>query len=145
MGPAWTTVTVAVAKRVVSSFEVAITVTAGVATVATTGTVAGAVYKPAVSIEPHPGEQLVAVGEITLVAVACASSQVTSSGVTSLVSVAWNWKAEPVATVAVAGVMVTRIPESRLIVAVPVFFLSAFEVAVMVMVGGGLGTVAGAV
>ena len=30
-------------------------------------------------------------------------------------------------------------------VAVPVFFLLAFEVAVMLMVGGGLGTVAGAV
>src|ERR1700722_18507716 len=145
MGPAWTTVTVAVAKRVVSSFEVAINVTVGVVTVATTGTVAGAVYKPVVSIEPHPGEQLVAVGEKKLVVLACASSQVTSSGVASLVRVAWNWKAEPVATVAVAGVTVTRIPESRLMVAVPVFFLSALEVAVIVMVGGGLGTVAGAV
>ena len=98
-----------------------------------------------VSTEPHPGEQLVAVGEITLVAVACVSNQVTSSGVASLVRVAWNWKAEPVATVAVAGVTVTRIPESRLMVAMPVFFLSALEVAVMVIVGGGFGTVAGAV
>src|ERR1700686_1194253 len=140
MGPAWTTVTVAVAKRVVSSFEVAMTVTVLVA-----GTVAGAVYKPVVSIEPHPGAQLVAVGEITLVAVACVSSQVTSLGVASFVRVAWNWKDEPVATVAVAGVTVTRIPESKLMVAVPVFFLLAFEVAVMVTVGGGLGTVAGAV
>ena len=59
MGPAWTTVTVAVAKRVVSSFEVAITVT-----VAVLGTVAGAVYKPVVSIDPHPGEQVAAVGRI---------------------------------------------------------------------------------
>jgi hypothetical protein len=124
----------------VSSFEVAITVT-----VAVLGTVVGAVYNPVVSIEPHPGEQLVAVGEMTLVAVACASSQVTSLGVASLVSVAWNWKDEPVATVAVAGVTVTRIPESRVIVAVPVFFLLAFEVAVIVIVGGGLGTLAGAV
>ena len=132
--------TVAVAKRVVSSFEVAITVT-----VAVLGTVVGAVYKPVVSIEPHPGEQLVAVGEMTLVAVACASSQVTSLGVASLVSEAWNWKDEPVATVAVTGVTVTRIPESRVIVAVPVFFLLAFEVAVIVIVGGGLGTLAGAV
>ena len=132
--------TVAVAKRVVSSFEVAITVTVAVA-----GTVVGAVYRPVVSIEPHPGEQLVAVGEITLVVVACASSQVTSLGVVSLVSVAWNWKDDPVATVAVGGATVTRIPESKLMVAVPVFFLLAFEVAVMVMVGGGLGTVAGAV
>jgi len=114
-------------------------------TVFVAGTEVGAVYRPVVSIEPHPGEQLVAVGEITLVVLACASSQVTSSGVASLVRVAWNWKAEPVATVAVAGVTVTRIPESRLMVAVPVFFLLAFEVAVMVTVGGGLGTVAGAV
>ena len=140
MGPACTTVTVAVAKRVVSSFEVAITVTVGVV-----GTVAGAVYKPLASIEPHPGEQVVAVGEIMLVAVACATSQVTSLGVLSLVSVALNWKGEPVDTVAVRGVIVTRIPESNVIVAVPVFFLLALEVAVMVMVGGGFGTVAGAV
>ena len=140
MGPAWTTVTVAVAKRVVSSLEVAMTVTVGVA-----GTVAGAVYKPVASTEPHPGEQLVAVGEIALVAVACVTSQVTSLGVVSLVSVAWNWKDEPVATVAVRGFIVTRIPESKVTVAVPVFFLSAFEVAMMLMVGGGLGTVAGAV
>ena len=41
MGPACTTVTVAVAKRLVSSFEVATTVTVAVA-----GTLAGAVYKP---------------------------------------------------------------------------------------------------
>ena len=140
IGPACTTVTVAVAKRVVSSLEVAITVT-----VAVLGTVPGAVYKPAASIAPHPGEQLVAVGEITLVVVACMTSQVTSLGVASLVSVAWNWKDEPVATVAVEGVTVTRIPESKATVAVPVFFLLALEVAVMVIVGGGLGTVAGAV
>jgi hypothetical protein len=80
-----------------------------------------------------------------LVVVACVTSQVTSLGVASLVSVAWNWKDEPVDTVAVAGVTVTWIPESKVIVAVPVFFLLAFEVAVTVMVGGGLGTVAGAV
>jgi hypothetical protein len=123
----------------VSSFETAITVT-----VAVLGTVAGAVYKPVASTEPQPGEQLVDVGEM-LVVVACVTSQVTSLGVASLVSVAWNWKDEPVDTVAVAGVTVTRIPESKVIVAVPVFFLLAFEVAVTVMVGGGLGTVAGAV
>ena len=46
---------------------------------------------------------------------------------------------------AVAGVTVTRIPESRAMVAVPVFFLLALEVAVMVMLGGGLVTLAGAV
>ena len=73
------------------------------------------------------------------------TSQVTSLGIGSVVSVAWNWKEEPVATVAVAGVTVTRIPESRATVAVPVFFLLEFEVATMLTAGGGLGTVAGAV
>ena len=51
----------------------------------------------------------------------------------------------PVATVAVAGLTVARIPESSVITLVPVFFLSSFEVAVTVMVGGGFGTVAGPV
>ena len=49
------------AKRVVSNLEVAITVTAGVA-----GKVDGAVYRPVVSIDPHAGEQLVAVGRIAV-------------------------------------------------------------------------------
>jgi hypothetical protein len=120
--------------------EVATTVTVGVA-----GTVAGAVYKPVASTDPHVGEQLVAVGEIVLVAVAWVTSQVTSLGIGSVVSVAWNWKEEPVAAVAVRGDIVTRIPESKVTVAVPVFFLLALEVATMLMVGGGLGTVAGAV
>jgi len=56
-----------------------------------------------------------------------------------------NEKAQPVATVAVTGVTVTRIPESKVSVAVDFFVLSPFEVPVMVIVGGGLGTVAGAV
>lgn len=46
---------------------------------------------------------------------------------------------------AVSGLTVARIPESKVMMAVPVFFLSAFEVAVTVTVGGGFGTVAGAV
>ena len=49
------------------------------------------------------------------------------------------------ATVAVAGLTVTRIPESRVITLEPVVFLSWLEVATTLMVGGGLGTVAGAV
>lgn len=65
--------------------EVAITVTVAVA-----GTVAGAVYKPLASMEPQPGEQVVAVGEMMFVVVACASSQVTSFGVVSVVSEAVN-------------------------------------------------------
>lgn len=46
---------------------------------------------------------------------------------------------------AVGGFTVARIPESRAIMLAPVFFLSAFEVAVTEMSGGGFGTVAGAV
>ena len=46
---------------------------------------------------------------------------------------------------AVGGFTVVRIPESSVMLLVPVFFLSAFEVAVTMMVGGGFGTVAGAV
>ena len=45
----------------------------------------------------------------------------------------------PTGTVTVKGLMETRIPESRLIVAVAVFFLSASAVAVKVSVGAGLG------
>ena len=77
--------------------------------------------------------------------VACISNQVTSFGVVSVVSVAVNCWLAPVATVAVVGFTVTRIPESKVMTLVPVFFLSAFEVAVIVIVCGGLGTVAGAV
>lgn len=120
--------------------DIAMTVTAAVA-----GTEAGAVYNPVESMEPQPGEQLGEVVEIGTVAVAWATTQVTSFGVLSLVRVAWNGKGEPVDTVAEVGTIVTRIPESKLIVAVPVFCLFSLEVAVMVMVGGGLGTVAGAV
>src|SRR6266567_8251982 len=44
-----------------------------------------------------------------------------------------NWVA-PVASVAVAGIVVMRMPESKLMGNLPVFFLSALEVAVMVTV-----------
>ena len=114
-------------------------------TVAVVGTVAGAVYRPWASMLPQPGEQLVDVGETGLAVVPCASNQVTSLGVVSVVSVAVNCKFAPVATVAVVGLTLTRIPESRVIMLAPVFFLSAFEVAVTLMVGGGFGTDAGAV
>jgi hypothetical protein len=76
---------VAVEKRVVSNLEVAITVTVGVV-----GTVVGAVYNPLASIVPQAEEQLVAVGEIRLVVVACASNHVTSLGTVSVVRVAVN-------------------------------------------------------
>ena len=45
----------------------------------------------------------------------------------------------PTGTVTVEGVTDTRIPESNPIVAVPVFFVSASEVAVNVRTGTGLG------
>src|SRR5690349_22349649 len=47
--------------------------------------------------------------------------------------------------VAVVGVTPTRIPESTMIIAVPVFFASALAVAVRVMVCNGFCTRAGAV
>ena len=131
---------VAVPKRLVSGLDVATTVT-----VAVVGTLDGAVYKPLASILPQVGEHVVAVGEIGFAVVACTSSQVTSLGVVSVVSVAVNCKFAPVATVAVRGFTETRIPESSVMMLMPVFFLSALDVATTMIVGGGFGTVAGAV
>ena len=62
----------------------------------------------------------------------------------SPVTAATNGKVSPVPIVAVGGLTVMRIPESKVITADALFFLSAFEVAVMLIVGTGLGTVAGA-
>ena len=61
-------------------------------------------------------------------------SQVTPCPIKSLASWTLNGCCSPVGTDAVPGVSETAIPESRLMVAVPVFFVSAAEVAVMVMV-----------
>ena len=75
------------------------------------------------------------------------TSQVTSFGVASLVCPAMNCCDSLVGTLAVDGVTVMRIPESIAIVAVPVLFLSAFEVAVRVISSPDklLGNVVGAV
>src|SRR5579871_380410 len=62
--------------------------------------------------------------------------QVTSLGTGSLVRVATNWNFWFVGTAAVAGLMVTEMPESRVITQVAVALELAAAVAVMVMVGG---------
>ena len=74
-----------------------------------------------------------------LVGVPCVTSHVTPLCWRSLGRLAanWNWEVlvelELVGTVAVGGVKVTVIPESRVRVAVPVLWVFAAEVAVMVM------------
>jgi hypothetical protein len=147
-----TKVTVAEANRVVSVFETATTVTD-----AAVGKVVGAVYKPFASMLPHPGLQD---AEEPLMVVACVTTQVTPA--VSLTSDAKKVKCsgrmlpEPAAIVAVAGMTAdTRMPESSVMVAVPVFFEFAADVAVRVKGAAGavepaagtsaLGTVAGAV
>ena len=71
-----------------------------------------------------------------------------------MASEAVNWKFWPVGTAAFAGLIVTRMPESRVTTQVPVILVSACEVAVMVTdgvevtvvaVGGGVVTLLGAV
>jgi hypothetical protein len=106
---------------------------------------------------PHPGLQD---AEPPLTVVACVSSQVTPP--VSLTNDAVNGKfsawmlPEPAAIVAVAGVTAdTRMPESSVMVAVPLFFEFAADVAVKVKGAAGvvepaagtsaLGIVAGAV
>jgi len=143
---------VAEAKRVVSVLETATTVTE-----VDVGKEVGAVYVPVPSMLPHPGLQE---AEAPLMVVACVTSQVTPA--VSFTSEAKNCRVsggmlpEPAAIVAVAGVTAdTRMPESRVIVAVPLFFELAADVAVKVKGAAGvvepaagisaLGTVAGAV
>jgi hypothetical protein len=144
---------VAEAKRVVSVLETATTVTE-----VDVGKEVGAVYVPVVvSMLPHPGLHE---AEALLTVVARVTSQVTPA--VSLTSDAKNCRCsggmlpEPEAIVAVAGrTDATRIPESSVMVAVPVFFEFAADVAVKVNAGGvvvepaagtsALGMVAGAV
>jgi hypothetical protein len=147
-----TKVTVAEANRVVSVFETATTVTD-----VAVGKEVGAVYVPLASMLPQPGLQD---AEEPLMVVACVTSQVTPP--VSLTSDAKKVKCsgvmlpEPAAIVAVAGVTPdTRMPESSVMVAVPVFFEFAPDVAVKIKGAAGvvepaggtsaLGTVAGAV
>lgn len=112
---------------------------------------------PLVSMLPHPGLQD---AEPPLIVVDCVTSHVTPA--VSLTTEAKNCKCsggmlpEPAAIVAVAGVTPdTRMPESSVIVAVPLFFEFAADVAVKVKGAVGvvepaagtsaLGMVAGAV
>src|SRR5260370_29221233 len=80
---------------------------------------------------------LVAVPQDTLSIFAVTSKvtpQVSWSGGTTLPLISFtrnNW-VSPVASVAVAGIMAMRMPESKLTANLPVFFLSALAVAVMV-------------
>src|SRR5229473_1290436 len=116
MSPALTTVTAAWAMRALSTLEKANTVTipagltgAVVEEGAAAGTAAGAVYVPVVwSIEP---QSLLPLLQEALPVFAVDSK---------------------VPRVAVAGLSAMRIPESKTMVNVPVFFLSALEVAVIV-------------
>src|ERR1700737_2057015 len=90
---------------------------------------------------PPPGVHVAACGSgVVEVDACCVTSQVTSLGVLSFCWPAMNCCDSRVGTLAVDGVTVMRIPESMPIFAVPVFVLSALEVAVRV-----LGKVEGAV
>ena len=70
-----------------------------------------------------------------LVGVVCVTSQATplTVGSLSFVRLAENCCCSKVGTVAVVGVRVTLIPESRANVAVPLFFGSCTDVAVMMI------------
>jgi hypothetical protein len=146
-----TKVMVAEANRVVSVFDVATTVTD-----VEVGKEVGAVYLPLASMLPQPGLQEAAEPEMV---VACVTSQVTpavSLTCAEKVKCSGVMLPAPAAIVAVAGLTAdTRIPESRVMVAVPIFFVLAADVAVRVKGAAGvvepaagtsaLGTVAGAV
>jgi hypothetical protein len=97
---------------------------------------------------PQPGLQVAACESgVVELAACCVTSQVTSFGVLSFVCPATNGSDSFVGTLAEAGVTVMRTPESMPMVAVPVFFASAVEVAVRVITSPlrSLGKVAGAV
>jgi hypothetical protein len=115
--------------------------TATTVTEADVGKEVGAVYVPVASMLPHPGLQE---AEAPLTVVACVTSQVTAPLV-SLTSEAKNCKfsggmlPEPAAIVAVAGVTPdTRMPESSVMIAAPLFFEFAADVAVKVKGAAGV-------
>ena len=136
IGPPVMIVIVPSANRSGSAFEVTTRVT-----VAVVGTAVGAEYRPLSSIEPQLGLQEVRSGKFVVPeGVPCVSSQVTPFIVPmSLVRVALNWNCEGVeelelvGTVAVVGFKTTEIPESKLRSPVPVAFVSAADVAVIVI------------
>src|SRR5208283_2210951 len=110
------------------------------------GTVAGAVKTPFSSIVPqlglHVGELEVAAGFPVEPVTGCVTNHVEPTPL-SFKSVTVNLLVaagfSPTGTVAVAGVICARMPESRLMVAVPFLFFSAVDVAVNVITGAGCG------
>lgn len=103
---------------------------------------------PLASILPQPGLQVAACGSgVVEVATCWVTNQVTLFGVLSFCWPATNCCDSLVGTLALDGEMVMRTPESMAIFAVPVFFLSALEVAVSVTISPVrvLGKVGGAV
>jgi len=110
------------------------------------GIVAGAVNTPFTSIEPqlglHVGELDVAEGFPVEPATGCVTSQVTSvpgSFNSETVNLDVAVGVTPTGTVAAVGVIEARMPESSVIVAVPVLFVAAVDVAVNVITGTGFG------
>ena len=102
---------------------------------AAAGTAAGAVYVPVVlSTEPQSLLPPLQLALLVLAVVSKVTPQVSCLGSITLPlkSLARNSCVAPVARVAVAGLSVMRIPESKPMLNLPVFFLSALEVAVMV-------------
>jgi hypothetical protein len=149
-------VIVARAKRVLSSTEVATTVTiVGVVLapegVLAVGTTSGAVYTPLASMEPHPvalpltvqvARDINGLGleeDAAEAGVDCVTSQVTPWVLRSLVRTAKKGCCSFVGTAAVVGVRVTLIPESinRLMVPVPCLLESATDCTVMMTVNPG--------
>ena len=129
IGPPVMMVMVPRAKRVGSALELATTVS-----VAVVGTVDGATYLPVASMEPQAGLHVVSWGKrMVLVGVPCVTSQAAplTVGSLSFVRLAENCCCSRIGTVAVVGVRVTTMPESRTNVDVPLFFVSCTEVAVM--------------
>ena len=132
IGPPVMMVMVPRAIRPGSALELATTVS-----VAVVGTADGATYFPVASIEPQAGlhEGWLGKDGLVLVGALCVTSQATplTVGSLSFVRLAENCCCSKVGTVAVVGVRVTLMPESRVNVALPLFFGSCTEVAVMMI------------
>src|SRR5882672_5073460 len=134
IGPPAMIVIVPIVNRDGSPFEVTTSVT-----VAVVGTAVGAEYSPFASIEPQVGLQVASCGKLIFPeGVAWVTNHVTPVDVPmSFVKEALNWNCESldalelVGTVAVLGVKVTEMPESRFSCATAVFLVSAAAVAVM--------------
>lgn len=89
---------------------------------------------PVAVMVPHAGLQVVSEGKgIVVVGVPWVIRKVTPWFCRSFVRLTVKFCCSPVGTVAVAGVRVTEMPESRVKVAVPFFFVSSTEVAVIMI------------